>query len=164
MNSHNIKSKIRGPFAYLPSMNGVDNTFDVTCLRTNCIVAYSSYWEARDDAEAVAYAMAYALNRQFMPLRLRLKPTDHKLLNRFRKIYPGPYSVLIVSHGNDKHEIGVTDGQHEYLILAEDSANSDSESIAHHHWLAELLNSAFGYDGRSEQVAVHCTEAGYDAR
>lgn len=164
MNRHNVKSQIRGPIAYLPGRNGVDNTFDVTCLRTNYIVAYSSYWEASDDAEAVAYAMAYALNRQFMPLRSRLRPTNHNLLNRFRKIYPGPYSVLIVAHSNDKNEIGVTDGKHEYLILAEDSANLDSESIARHHWLAELLNEAFGYDGRSKQIAIHCTEAGYEAR
>lgn len=164
MNSHNIRSKIRGPFAYRPGRNGVDNTFDVTCLRTNYIVAYSSYWESRDDAEAVAYAMTYALNRQFRPLRSRLKPTNHKLLNRVRKIYPGPYSVLVVAHGNDKNEIGVTDGQHEYLILAEDSANLDSESMADHQWLAKLLNEAFGYDDRSEQIAIHYKDASYDAR
>lgn len=164
MNSNSIKSKIRGPFAYMPGKNGVDNTFDVICLCTGYLVAYSSYWEDRDNAEAIAYAMTFALNRHYQPIRSRLKPAKQLLLDRFRHLYPGPYSALAFANGEEMTEIGVTDSRNEFLILAEDSGNADAECIAYHHWLAELLNDALGYPNPPKHGASHDLEVGDVAR
>ena len=52
-----------GPFAYRPCSDGVDDTFDVFCTKTNRTIISSHYWEAEKEAESIAATITHALNR-----------------------------------------------------------------------------------------------------
>ena len=52
-----------GPYAYRKDSDGVDDTFDVFCTKTNKVIISSHYWEAEREAESIASAITHALNR-----------------------------------------------------------------------------------------------------
>lgn len=139
--------------------NGVDETFEVTCTRTQTVVTYSTYWHERDSAEAIAYAVTYALNHHYRPIRTHFKRVNREKLRRFQKGHSGPYSVLAVRHAPEHFEIGVTDHQIDTLFVAEESSTCDPNCIAYFQWLARILNQAFEFEDTEQDEAYHFLEA-----
>lgn len=51
-----------GPFVFVPGVNGVDATFDVSCSWTNEHLVSTYYWDDREQGEQVAKLVTNALN------------------------------------------------------------------------------------------------------
>lgn len=72
-------------FAYRPGTDGVDKTFNIYCLDTECTVATFNFWEARDKCRRWARKLTAALNALYQNgghVRTPEFVTTHEYLTR----------------------------------------------------------------------------------
>ncbi|TWT35231.1 hypothetical protein KOR34_01190 [Posidoniimonas corsicana] len=85
-----------GPFDYFPSHDGVDETFELTCLTTDDFVIATHFWDEREWAETRIAVVAAVLNDSLggedEDFLAALNP---QTLAHFRDQLPGPYFVKV---------------------------------------------------------------------
>ena len=86
--------KFPGPFHYQPGEDGVDHTFNVICINTGELIVSTYYWEARQEAKAVAKLVADALNASCgWPEFVKDDPDTETIA----AIFPGPFMIRSAS-------------------------------------------------------------------
>lgn len=84
-----------GPFAYHDGSDGVDATFDVSCLKTSQHITSTYYWDDRLPCELEARVITELLNSLLGSSKDYLRPYPHHLSEReiaaFRGMHAGPY-------------------------------------------------------------------------
>jgi hypothetical protein len=148
--SHTNQLQFKGPFSYHAGTNGVDETFDVFCTKTNSHVISTNYWYHRLDAEVLAIIITHALNREFRPTRTRFNAPPSLLLRLFRDANPGPYRVRLFEDGHGDLEIGIAGRTLDSLLVSERIDETSTEVRSYFRWLADVLNRALGYPETSK--------------
>ena len=90
--SKKFGKRFPGPFGYRPGEDGVDDTFDVSCMTTGEHIVSTYYWEEREHAELVAKVVTACLEIR--------RDEEHPLCSvsfdegyRFLQLYPGKIIV-----------------------------------------------------------------------
>lgn len=87
--THDFLSRFPGPYCYQAGRDGVDDTFDIICLKSGQHIAATYYWSERRACELIAHIVCHALNAMHVESDDYSPFTDEQVTECERQMFCG---------------------------------------------------------------------------